>query len=179
MKKKELGKGFTHVYTGNGKGKTTAAIGLAVRAAGAGLKVYILQIMKNFPYSELEILNSLSPQIRLEKVGGDEFVLQKRPPNEREKKGVKEKLEKVKRLMLSKEFDIFIFDEICVANYFKLVDTEKILDIIEQKPYGVEIVLTGRYCPEVVIEKADLVTEMKEIKHYYQQGILSRRGIDS
>ncbi len=174
----KLKNGFTHVYTGNGKGKTTAALGLALRASGANLKVFILQIMKNFPYSELKSI-ALLGNIRLEQTGNDSFVLEKRLPNEKEKSEVKRKLKEVKTLMKWEEYDIFILDEICVAAYFKLVDVKDIIDIIEQKPGNVELVLTGRYCPEEIISLADLVSEVKEIKHYYQQGVLSRKGIDS
>jgi cob(I)alamin adenosyltransferase len=179
MDKGNIGKGYTHVYTGNGKGKTTAAVGLAVRAAGADLKVFFLQIMKNFPYSELKSLAALQTNIRIEKTGDDTFVLEKRFPDENEKSAVKEKIEEVKSFMIKKKYDVFVLDEICVAAYFKLVDTSDIIDFIDQKPYGVELILTGRYCPEEVISRADLVTEMREVKHYYQQGILSRKGIDS
>ena len=175
----KLKKGYTHVYTGNGKGKTTAAIGLAIRAAGAGLRVYFLQIMKNFPYSELKSLEAFRPDIIVEQAGDDAFVLEKREPNESEKSEIKRALKDVIDLMKQKTYDVFVLDEICVATYFKLLTAKEILDIIEQKPDDVELVLTGRYCPEEVISRADLVTEMKEIKHYYQQGVLSRKGIDS
>ncbi len=175
----KLKKGYTHVYTGNGKGKTTAAIGLAVRAAGAGLRVYFLQIMKNFPYSELKSLEAFRPDIIVEQAGDDAFVLEKREPNEKEKSEINRALKNVGDLLKQKRYDVFVLDEICVATYFKLLTAKEILDIIEQKPDNVELVLTGRYCPEEVISRADLVTEMKEIKHYYQQGVLSRKGIDS
>ena len=179
MNADNIGKGYTHVYTGNGKGKTTAAIGLTVRAVGADLKVYFLQIMKNFSYSELKSLAALKPKVKVEQTGDDVFILEKRFPNESEKTMVKKKIEEVKNLMIRKEYDVFVLDEICVASYFKLIDIADIIDFIERKPYGVELILTGRYCPEEVISRSDLVTEMKEVKHYYQQGVLSRKGIDS
>jgi cob(I)alamin adenosyltransferase len=174
-----LEKGYIQIYTGNGKGKTTAAIGQAVRAAGFGLKTYIVQFMKEFPYSELNSLKFLKDWITIEQFGGDDFVYKKQLPGPEEtakaKKGLSEALEK----MLSGEFDIIILDEIIVAIYFKLFTTRDVLEFIKQKPVNVELILTGRYCPEKLIEVADLVTEMKEVKHYYKRGIISRAGIDS
>ncbi len=172
-------KGFLQVFTGNGKGKTSAALGLALRAAGAGLTVYFLQIMKNFPYSELKSLRRLKDLITIEQIGNDDFVLQKRKPSAAEKKEVVDKLNSIVDLMKKEEYDIFIFDEICVAIYFGLIERELVSKLIQSKPENVEMVFTGRYCPEEIIRQADLVTEMKEVKHYYSTGTLSRRGIDS
>ncbi|MFA3782290.1 cob(I)yrinic acid a,c-diamide adenosyltransferase [Melioribacteraceae bacterium 4301-Me] len=176
---KKLKRGFIQIYTGNGKGKTTAAIGQAVRAAGAGLKSYILQLMKEFPYSELESLKKLSDLITIEQVGNDKFVYKKEKPSNAEIEKVKHSLNKVKEKMLSGQYDIIILDEICVSIYFGLVTTKDVLFLIDQKPPNIELILTGRYCPEELIEKADLVTEMTEIKHYYQKGISTRKGIES
>lgn len=174
-----LKKGFIQVYTGNGKGKTTAAIGQAVRAAGAGMKSYIIQFMKEYPYSELDSLQHLSDLITIEQKGGDEFVYKREPPSEEEKADAGNALKKAEEIMLGGLYDIVILDEILVAVYFKLFETDDIVSFIKKKPEPVELILTGRYAPEEIIELADLVTEMKEIKHYYSKGVISRKGIES
>ncbi len=176
---KKLDKGFVQVYTGNGKGKSTAAIGQAVRAAGYGLKTYIVQFMKEFPYNELNSLKYLKEWITIEQFGGDDFVYKKELPGEKEIAKAKEGLNTAKEKMLSNKYDLIILDEIIVAIYFKLFTAKEVVEFIKQKPENIELILTGRYCPEELIEAADLVTEMKEVKHYYQQGIISRRGIES
>ncbi|MCL6493291.1 MAG: cob(I)yrinic acid a,c-diamide adenosyltransferase [Ignavibacterium sp.] len=176
---KKLVKGFIQIYTGNGKGKTTAAIGQAVRAAGAGLKTYIAQFMKEYPYSELESLKLLKDFIELEQFCGDEFVYKRQLPEENEIKNASNGLSIAKEKMLSGNYDIIILDEVIVAIYFKLLNLNQIIEFIDNKPESVELILTGRYCPEKLISKADLVTEMKEIKHYYSKGITSRKGIES
>lgn len=175
----KLENGFVQVYTGNGKGKTTAAIGQAVRAAGFGLKTFIAQFMKEFPYNELKSLNLLNEWITIEQFAGDDFVYKKELPPESEIKKAVDGLNLAKEKMLSGEYDLIILDEALVSIYFKLLTTEQIIEFIYDKPLKVELILTGRYCPAEIIEKADLVTEMTELKHYYQQGVLSRRGIES
>jgi len=175
----KLEQGFVQIYTGNGKGKSTAAIGQAVRAAGFGLKTYIAQFMKEYPYSELNSLKHLSEWITIEQFGGDDFVYRKELPGEGELAKAKKGLQTAREKMLSGEYDIIILDEAIVAIYFKLIETKDIVEFIKIKPENVELILTGRYCPEELIELADLVTEMKEVKHYYQKGITSRRGIES
>ncbi len=175
----KLQQGFVHIYTGNGKGKSTAAIGQAVRAAGFNLKTYIAQFMKEFPYNELNSLKYLNEWITIEQFGGDEFVYKKELPGEEELAKAKKGLQAATEKMLSGNYDLVILDEAIVAIYFKLIKTEELIEIINKKPESVELILTGRYCPKELIELADLVTEMKEIKHYYQRGITSRRGIES
>ena len=174
-----LKEGYIQVYTGNGKGKTTAAIGQAVRAAGSGLTTYIIQFMKEYPYSELNSLKYLSKWITIEQKGGDDFVYKRELPSEEQKRGAREALQKAADMMAGGAFDIIILDEILVTAYFKLLTEDEIIEIIKKKPGHVELIMTGRYCPEKIIEMADLVTEMKEIKHYYAKGILSRKGIES
>jgi cob(I)alamin adenosyltransferase len=173
-----LKEGFVQVYTGNGKGKSTAAIGLAVRAAGAGLKSYIIQFMKDYNYSELRSLELLHEFIELEKVGKDDFVFRKELPPQEEIDLAATALNKAEIKMLSGKYDIIILDEACVSIYFKILKEEQILEFINKKPKEVELIITGRYCPKSIIDKADLVTEMKEINHYYQKGVVSRKGID-
>ena len=175
----KLEKGFVQIYTGNGKGKSTAAIGQAVRAAGFGAKTYIAQFMKEFPYNELISLKHLSEWITIEQFGGDEFVLKKELPGEEELAKARKGLQSAKEKMLSGEYDIIILDEAIVAIYFKLIETKDLIEFINTKPTNVELILTGRYCPEELIKLADLVTEMKEVKHYYQKGITSRNGIEN
>jgi len=175
----KLKQGFIQIYTGNGKGKSTAALGQAVRAAGFGLKTYIAQFMKEYPYNELISLKHLSEWITIEQFGGDEFVYKKELPGQEELTKAKKGLETAREKMLSCEYDVIILDEAIVAIYFKLIETKEIVEFIKAKPENVELILTGRYCPEELVELADLVTEMKEVKHYYQKGITSRRGIES
>lgn len=175
----KLEKGFVQIYTGNGKGKSTAAIGQAVRAAGFGLKSYIAQFMKEYPYSELKSLILLKEWITVEQFGGDAFVYKRELPGEEELEKARVGLKSAKDKMLSDKYDLIILDEAIVAIYFKLIKTEDLVEFIKQKPENVELILTGRYCPDELIELADLVTEMKEVKHYYQKGIISRKGIES
>jgi len=175
----KLKQGFIQIYTGNGKGKSTAALGQAVRAAGFGLKTYIAQFMKEYPYNELISLKNLSEWISIEQFGGDEFVYKKELPGKEELAKAQKGLKTAREKMISGEYDLIILDEAIVAIYFKLVETKDLVKFITEKPENVELILTGRYCPEELIDLADLVTEMKEVKHYYQKGITSRRGIES
>lgn len=175
----KLKKGFIQVYTGNGKGKTTAAIGQAVRAAGYGLKSYIAQFMKEYSYSELNSLKFLKDFIQIEQFGTDEFVYKRELPSETHKLQIRKGLQSAEDKMKDGNFDLIILDEILVSIYFKLIEEKDVLNFLDKKPADVELILTGRYCPESIMKKADLVTEMKELKHYYSKGVLSRRGIDS
>ena len=177
--KQKLEKGFIQVYTGNGKGKTTAAIGQAVRAAGFGLKTYFVMFMKEFPYNEVKSLEKLKDLITIVQVGKDDFVYKKVPPSEEEKTKIKNALAEAKTKMLNGEYDLIVLDEIFVSIYFGLIGKEEILSFIAEKPQDVELILTGRYSSQEIIDKADLVTEMKEVKHYYEKGALARRGIES
>jgi cob(I)alamin adenosyltransferase len=174
-----LKQGYIQIYTGNGKGKSTAAIGQAMRAAGHGLKSYILLFMKDFPYGEAESLKSMSEFITIAQVGKDDFVFNKELPPQEEIDKAKYALEDAKQKMLSGKYDLVILDEVCVSIYFGLFTVEDVLQIVGVRPENVELILTGRYCPKELIDAADLVTEMKEIKHYYQNGILARKGIES
>jgi cob(I)alamin adenosyltransferase len=175
----KLNKGYIQIYTGNGKGKTTAALGQALRAAGRGLKTYIVQFMKEYPYGEAESLKKLSKWITLEQYGDDAFVYRKQPPGKKDVETARKALKRAKTVMLQGEYDIVILDEVCVAIYFGLLTIAEVLAVLEAKPDAVELILTGRYCPKELIEKADLVTEMQEIKHYYQKGVVARKGIES
>ena len=176
---KRLSKGYIQIYTGNGKGKTTAALGQALRAAGNDLKTFVVMFMKDFPYGELSGLKLMRKWIRLEQYGNDRFVFRKQAPDENDFQAAKLAFAQARRAMLSNNYDLVILDEVCVAIYYSLVKTEDIVSLMAEKPETVELILTGRYCPPELIEKADLVTEMQEIKHYYQKGVVARKGIES
>jgi len=176
--KEGLERGMVQVYTGGGKGKTTAALGLALRAIGHGLKVFVIQFMKgNIEYGELEASRWLAPFLTIRQMGRETFVNRQNPDPE-DVRLAQEALELAKKLVNEGEHDIIIFDEINVAMDFGLVDKGEVLRLLEERPPHVELVLTGRYAPPEIIEKADLVTEMVEVKHYYRQGVLSREGIE-
>ena len=172
----KLDRGLVQVYTGNGKGKTTAAFGLALRAIGRGLKVYVIQFIKGgFDYGELYIVDKL-PNLTLKAFGRGKFIVDK--PSKEDIKSAEEALSLAESVVKSGEYDIVILDEINVALNLKLISLERVLGLIKNKPRHVEIVLTGRYAPNEIIEIADLVTEMKEVKHPYNKGCQARRGIE-
>jgi len=177
MTKPKLKEGLVQVYTGNGKGKTSAAFGLALRAIGRGLKVYIIQFIKGgFDYGELYVVDKL-PNLKLKAFGQGKFVTQF-PPSKKDVEIAKEALELAKKIVKSGEYDVVILDEINVAMSLRLIKTEEVVKMIKEKPKNVELVLTGRYAPKEIIDIADLVTEMKEIKHPFQKGISPRKGIE-
>lgn len=173
----KLKKGLVQVYTGKGKGKTSAAFGLILRAIGRGLKVYVVQFIKGgFDYGELYVVDEL-PNVTLKAFGKGKFV-KERPPKNEDVELARKALTLAETIVESGEHDIVILDEINVALNLKLIKTERVLKLINNKPVYVELVLTGRYAPEEIIEAADLVTEMKEIKHPYNKGFQARRGIE-
>ncbi len=169
-------KGYVQVYTGDGKGKTTAAIGLSIRAAGAGLKVYITQFIKMGDYSEIKALKKFSDLITVEQFGLGRFI--KGKPSEEDIEAARAGIEKVKSLMASQDYDIIILEEANVAAKYGLISVNDLLDMISSKPENMELVITGRWADPEVVEKADLVTEMKEIKHYFRKGVAARKGIE-
>ncbi|MCK4469257.1 MAG: cob(I)yrinic acid a,c-diamide adenosyltransferase [Desulfobacterales bacterium] len=169
-------KGYIQVYTGDGKGKTTAALGLALRAAGAGLKVYIAQFVKGMKYSELNSLAKLSEFITIKQFGRDCFIF--REPEKEDIQAAQEGLKEVREIMCSGKYQMIILDEANIATYYNLFSVEELLDFIQVKPEKVELIITGRKADPRIIEAADLVTEMKEIKHYYQKGVQARDGIE-
>jgi cob(I)alamin adenosyltransferase len=173
----KLEKGLVQVYTGDGKGKTSAAFGLALRAIGRGLKVYIIQFIKGgFDYGELYIIGRL-PNIELKAFGRGKFVTEK-PPRKEDIKHAEDALQLAKKVVESGEYDVVILDEINVALNLKLIKIESVLELMKNKPKHVELVLTGRYATKEIIEVADLVTEMREIKHPYNKGFQARKGIE-
>ena len=169
--------GLVHVFTGDGKGKTSAALGIALRAAGHGLKTHITFFMKGeYPYGEQRTL-ALLPNISMARFGSLEFVDPANvKPEEREQARLA--LENARSAVHSGHFDLVILDEVNVAAAWNLIDVKDVIRFIREKPENVELILTGRYADKDVIAIADLVTEMKEIKHPYKKGIPSRKGID-
>lgn len=168
-------KGYIHIYTGDGKGKTTAAFGVALRMALMDKKVFIGQFIKGMKYTETKISEYL-PQIEIVQLGETCFI-EKEPKQEDVDMAVAG-LRLMREKLVSEQYDLVIFDEISIALYYKLFSEADLIAVLNEKPYQTEVILTGRYCPEGLIDLADLVTEMKEIKHYYHQGVLSRPGID-
>ena len=168
--------GYVHVYTGNGKGKTTAALGLALRAVGAGMRVYIAQFVKGMEYSELYAVEKLSDNITLKQYGRDCFIT--RDPEAADIAAANEGLNELRGVVASGDYNMVILDEANIATYYKLFSVDELLSLIDSKPAGVEIVITGRYADPRIIARADLVTEMQEVKHYYTQGVQARVGIE-
>jgi cob(I)alamin adenosyltransferase len=173
----KLESGLVQVYTGDGKGKTSAAFGLALRAAGRGLKVYIIQFIKGgFDYGELHVADRI-PNLTLKAFGRGKFITTK-PPEKEDVSLAEQALQLAKEVVSNGQNDVVILDEINVAVRLKLVSLEEVMNLIKSKPPNVELVLTGRHAPDEVIEAANLVTEMKEVKHPYREGHASRKGIE-
>jgi len=168
-------KGYIQVYTGNGKGKTTAALGLAVRAVGAGLKVYIAQFLKGMDYAELHSLRNFH-NITLERFGRPQFIHGK--PDEEDIRLAREGLKRIREVLSSGSYDVVILDEANIAVHLKLFTAEELIEAIQKRASNVEVVVTGRYAPEELLKIADLVTEMKDVKHYYEKGVQARKGIE-
>lgn len=168
-------RGMVHVYTGNGKGKTTAALGLALRAVGAGKKVFIAQFVKGMKYSELNSLAKID-NIDVKQYGLDCFIVNepKKEDIEAARIGLKESAE----ILKNGEYDIVILDEANIAVYFELFSIEELIEIVENRKKNIEVIITGRYADPMLIDFADLVTEMREVKHYYLQGVEARTGIE-
>jgi len=169
--------GLVEIFTGDGKGKTTAALGVALRALGDNLRVHIIYFMKgNYPYREQQALAQL-PNISFSTFGQDYFVDSANVKPE-EKEEARRGLEKAREAIHSGNYDMVILDEINVAVGWKLLEVDEVLDLIKNKPKKVELILTGRYADPKLIESADLVTEMVKIKHPYDKGVKARGGID-
>ena len=192
-------KSYIQVYTGNGKGKTTAAIGLSIRALGAGKRVFFLQFMKAKGYSEQELLQEFAPRLELHTIGKPFFVAKEgsisqkdleqyreqcvvfppgQPPEDYVKLSI-DGLKQARQVMASGAFDLVVLDEINCAMHFELLSPAAVLDAVRQRAANTEVVLTGRMAPQEILDEADLVTEMREIKHYYTQGVPARRGIEN
>lgn len=169
-------KGYVHVYTGDGKGKTTAAFGLALRAVGAGMKVYIGQFVKGMKYAELDSLSRFDDKIIVRQYGRDCFIYNE--PSGEDIRLAREGLEELKAVMASGEYQLVILDEANIATYYQLFTVDDLLAAVRGRAESVEVVITGRKAEPEVLEMADLVTEMREIKHYYAKGVQARDGIE-
>ena len=164
-----------HIYTGNGKGKTTAAIGLGIRAAMAGKKVFMGQFIKGMEYSELKIVDYL-PNIEIQQFGRDCFI--EKEPTKEDIKIAKNGLKICEEIIEKGEMDVVILDELNIALFFKLFTVEEVISVLNKRDENMEIIITGRYAPKELINMADLVTEMVEVKHYYNEGVEARKGIE-
>jgi cob(I)alamin adenosyltransferase len=171
-----LEKGYIHLYTGPGKGKTTASLGLGLRAAGAGFKVHMIQFMKGRRYSEIDALENL-PNFTISQHGRDEFV-SKEKPEQIDIDLAQEGFSQAKDIIKNGKYDMVILDEINVAVDYNLIALDDVLKLIEEKPEKLELVLTGRNAHPELVKIADVVTEMLEIKHPYQKGAMARKGVD-
>lgn len=170
--------GYCHVYTGSGKGKTTAALGLCLRALGHGLRCKVYQFMKgNIEYGELAAAQRLAPDLAIEQCGRETFV-SKANPDPVDVQLAVEALQRAHQDVISGVWDVIVLDEINVALDYSLVALDDVLAIMQAKPQHVELILTGRYAPEAIVLRSDLVTEMNEVKHYFHAGVMSRCGID-
>jgi cob(I)alamin adenosyltransferase len=169
-------RGYIHIYTGDGKGKTTAAIGLAVRAAGAGLRVYIAQFMKRGEYSEINGLRPLAPLVTVEQFGTGRFV--RGAPDADDLAAARAGMNCVGAVLAAGAHELVVLDEINTAAALGIVATAEVLELLERRAASVEVVLTGRNAPPELIARADLVTEMRMVRHYFQAGVPARTGIE-
>ncbi len=180
MEKKAEQKGLVIVYTGDGKGKTTAALGLCVRAVGYDEKICIVQFIKgSWKYGELDGIKKLAPNVELHQKGlGFVGIIDDKLDKSEHIKAAGEAMEFAREKIVSGKYDIVILDEINVAIHLELIAVDDLLKLIDEKPVLLDLVITGRNARAEIIEKADLVTEMREIKHPFQKGILAQKGID-
>ena len=176
MDRQRIRQGYVQVYTGDGKGKTTAALGLALRAAGHGLRTYIGQLMKGQHYGELDAVRD-NPHITIKQYGDIRCIRREEVTPEHIAQA-RQGLKQAREALLSGKYDIVVLDEVNVTIWFGLLEVGEVLDLLEERPEGVEMVLTGRRAPQELIDAADLVTEMREVKHYYEQGVGARRGVE-
>lgn len=172
---RKLENGLVHIYTGTGKGKTTAAFGLALRAAGAGIRVCIHQFIKGMPYSENAVFRKLK-NVRLVQCGRGCFITGR--PTAKDIACAAKGLKRAERDVLSGRYGMVVLDEANIALKLGLIKAADIIGIIKRKPRHVELVLTGRHCPRSLLKHADLVTEMRKIKHPFDKGVQARRGIE-
>jgi cob(I)alamin adenosyltransferase len=168
--------GYVHVYTGDGKGKTTAALGLALRGIGAGLRVFFAQFVKGMTYSEHRALEQFADQLVVRQYGRGCFIVGQ--PEKEDLDAAARGINEVRQVLASGEYDVVVLDEANIATYLSLVPVQSLLDLMELRPEHVELVITGRRADAQVIQRADLVTEMREIKHYYTTGVEARQGIE-
>jgi cob(I)alamin adenosyltransferase len=169
-------KGYVQLYTGDGKGKTTAALGLALRSVGYKKRVFFGQFMKGQHYGELSALTNIDG-IDIEQFG-DAGCIRREEVTDLHRQHAERGIKRIEEILLSGDYQMIIMDEIAVAIWFGIVDVERVVEVLKKRPDGVELILTGRRAPSRLIEAADLVTEMQEIKHYYRDGVPAREGIE-
>ncbi|RJR38317.1 MAG: cob(I)yrinic acid a,c-diamide adenosyltransferase [Deltaproteobacteria bacterium] len=177
MAKERLSKGMIQVYTGDGKGKTTCALGLSLRAAGQGFRVFMIQFLKGRETGEAQAAARLAPEMTLRYFGRPGLVNLRSPAPE-DLALVKEAWALARQVITAGEHDLVVLDEINLVLTYNLVPLDEVLQALRTRPSWVEVVLTGRQAPPELVELADLVTEMRPVKHYYQAGVKSRRGIE-
>lgn len=168
-------KGYVQIYTGDGKGKTTAALGISLRAICAGFKVFFGQFVKGMKYSELKAMDFL-PDFEMKQYGRNCFIFN--DPEPEDIRLAKEGLKELGGKITSGEYDLVVMDELNIALHYNLFTVDDVLTILNNKAVNTEVIITGRRAPAKLIERADLVTEMKEVKHYYTQGVQAREGIE-
>ena len=169
-------KGYVQVYTGNGRGKTTAAIGLAIRALGAGWRVFIAQFLKTGVYSEHKALAKFSDLLTIKTYGRDVFI--RGTPEDEDIQLAQEAMIEIAESVASQQYRLVVLDEANVAVRYGLIKVQQILDLLDQSPKGIEFIITGRHADPRLVARADLVTEMQEVKHYYHQGVKARVGVE-
>lgn len=172
--------GLVLVHTGNGKGKTTAALGTVLRAVGYGHRVLIVQFIKgSWTYGEMKSIRRLEPEVEFHRMGkGFVGILDDNLPREEHEKAAREALAFAKDKLASGDYQLVLLDEIFIAIGLKLITVEDVLGVLDARPQQCNLILTGRGAPQEIIDRADTVTEMKEIKHAYQRGILAQKGVD-
>ncbi len=168
--------GYLHVYTGNGKGKTTAALGLALRAAGAGWKVFFAQFAKGIATSERTALGRFTDRITFRQFGQPELI--RGQPTERDLNGAENGLRECRQAVASGDYQLVVLDEANLGPVLSLFSLDDLLSLVDSRPDDVELVITGRCAARQLLDRADLVTEMQEVKHYYRQGVFARVGIE-
>jgi len=178
MSRKRIDKGLVQIYTGNGKGKTTASLGLALRAMGHGYKVFMLQFMKGSKeYGELQAAEKYLPNLIIVQSGLETFV-SKENPSQADIELARQGLETAKKVIKEGHYDVVILDEINVALDFNLIDLDEVIELVKNKPERLELILTGRYLPGRLAEYADLISEVSLVKHPYYKGVPARKGIE-
>lgn len=172
-----LGPGYVHVYTGDGKGKTSAALGLVLRALGAGLNVFIGQFAKRGQFCEHTALCTFGDRVVVRQYGSGEGFI-RGAPSKRDTELAREGLAELAAVLSAGTYDVVVLDEACLAVFYKMIRVEDLLAAIDARAPGTEVVVTGRKAPYLLIERADVVTEMAERKHYYSNGVQARQGIE-
>jgi cob(I)alamin adenosyltransferase len=169
-------KGYVQIYSGDGKGKTTAAMGLALRAAGAGLKVFIAQFIKSGKYSEIKALERFSDLITIKQYGLGRFI--RNTPSDKDRAMAQKGIQEIEAILTKGHVAVMILDEINVAVKLGLISVDKMLHLLDLRPDHMELILTGRDADPALLEKADLITEMTCVRHYFAAGVPAREGIE-